>query len=127
MSKILLLEPDSMLGQTYQTALEYKGYSVDWCQDAQTAIQSVDSGLPDLIITELQLALHNGIEFLYELRSYNEWQTIPIMILSNVPALERTLLRVLWQHIRITTYHYKPLTKLHEFLASVEEVLAPVA
>lgn len=125
MSKILLLEPDHMLGHTYSSALEHRGHRVDWCQDAQTAIQTMDRGMPDLIVTELQLALHNGIEFLYEIRSYQEWQRIPVMVLSNVPALERQALDALWQHVRIASYHYKPLTKIHEFMTAVEEILAP--
>lgn len=125
MSKILLLEPSAPLGGTYNSALEFAGHEVAWCTDAQEAIMKVDEDTPDLIIAELQLALHNGIEFLYELRSYKEWQNIPVLILSGVPAVEKQVLNTLWSHLNITGYHYKPLTKLHELLRSIEQILAP--
>lgn len=122
MSRILLLEPDKELGNTYQTVLEFLGHEVAHCHDAQMAIHHVDKQLPDIIITELHLAMHSGVEFLYELRSYTEWQNIPVIVLSSLPAVERETLRALWQQLKISAYHYKPLTKLHELVRSVDEL-----
>jgi len=69
--------------------------------------------------------MHNGIEFLYELRSYTDWQNIPVVVLSHVPYWSGGITVALWQHLRIAAYHYKPLTKLSDLLRSVERVLAP--
>ncbi len=74
---ILIVEPDKILGAATKTAFEAFGCKITWKRSAQTALDSLDDKLPDLIILEIQLGLHNGIEFLYEIRSYPEWQKIP--------------------------------------------------
>ena len=110
--KILLLEPDKILGQIYTKAFEHEGHMTTLYHDAQSAIRGLDKQIPDLIICELQLAGHNGIEFLYELRSYSDWQTLPVMLLSNVPQHESGLPPKQWEHLGIVGYHYKPFTSL---------------
>jgi len=125
MAHILLLEPDTLLGNTYRAALEFSGHTVTLCQDAQAAVHNMDIEAPDIIITELSLAVHNGVEFLYELRSYAEWQNIPVVVLSHTPSVHADVMRVLWQELRIAAYHYKPLTKLADLIRSVEQTLVP--
>jgi two-component system chemotaxis response regulator CheY len=120
MRKILLLEPDTMLGSTYAEALQAKGYKVAWCQDAQGAVDRLNAAKPDVIITELQLAKHNGVEFLYELRSYTDWQKLPVLVLSSVPLKDKVLASALWQNIGVTQYLYKPLAKLEDIIRSVD-------
>ena len=127
MAHILLLEPDNALGRTYQEALEFSGHSVEHCQDAQSAVHSMDVRLPDVIITELELAVHNGIEFLYELRSYAEWQKLPVIVLSHAPAVDTGLMRALWGELNISAYHYKPLTKLKDLVQSIERTAVSAA
>ncbi|HSX23911.1 MAG TPA: response regulator [Candidatus Saccharimonadales bacterium] len=77
---ILLVEPDTVLADTIRAALETAGYLVTWKRSAQTALNSLDETVPDLIILELQLGVHNGIELLYEMNSYPEWQHIPVIV-----------------------------------------------
>lgn len=114
-----------MLGSTYLAALQASGHEVAWCQDAQTAVDALGKTTPELIITELQLAGHNGVEFLYELRSYADWQKLPVIVLSYISQLERGVSVALWEHISITTYLYKPLTKLDDLIRSVDDVVTP--
>jgi DNA-binding response OmpR family regulator len=77
---ILLVEPDRILAETVKTALQAAGYEVTWKRSAQTALNALDDATPGLIILELQLGVHNGIEFLYEVNSYPEWQHIPVIV-----------------------------------------------
>lgn len=74
---VLLVEPDTKLAGMYKTALESAGHKVFWALDAQSAVHLADDSAPDLVVLEIQLTSHSGIEFLYEFRSYNEWQDIP--------------------------------------------------
>jgi len=124
MAKVLLVEPDVLLGQTYSAALKQADHLVTWCQTAQQAIQTIDSKSPDIVILELQLAMHNGIEFLYEFRTYNDWQQVPVIVLSHVLPTLKAMSPVLWDHLHIAAYHYKPLTKLSELTRSVDRVLS---
>jgi DNA-binding response OmpR family regulator len=121
MAKIILLEPNTLLGKAYTGALEQKNHNVVWCPNAQQAIHQTDKHSPDLIITELQLATHNGIEFLYELRSYSDWQKIPVVVLSHVAQTNAGL--KLWENLNIAAYLYKPLAKLRDITATIDHIL----
>lgn len=125
MAHVLLLEPDELLGQTYSTALKQHDHSVSWCHSAQDAIHSADKQIPDVVILELQLAMHNGIEFLYEFRTYKDLQQIPVIVLSHVPPTLKAISPVLWDNMHIAAYHYKPLTRLADLAHTVNRVLAP--
>lgn len=120
---ILLIEPDRLLAETYRRTLKSQGHSVMICASAQTAIYGADEHRPDLVILELQLIGHSGIEFLYEFRSYPDWQAVPVLIFSAVPAGEFTgSWQLLKRELGVRAYLYKPLTSLASLLRSVNDV-----
>lgn len=122
MSHILIIEPDRILADIYRESLTSIGYKVVICSSAQSAITAADATLPDLVILELQLIEHSGIEFLYEFRSYPEWQDIPVIVLSNVPPSEfGDSQEILTNALGVKVYHYKPLTSLRNLMATVNE------
>ncbi len=111
--QILLVEPDTLLAQTYKQTLESAGHEVVVDGTAQGAVLAADLSKPELVILELQLASHGGIEFLYEFRSYPDWQHIPVMVLSHVPPAEFADNWKLLQHeLGVEKYLYKPRTSL---------------
>jgi DNA-binding response OmpR family regulator len=123
MARILLIEPNRILAQIYKDALKEGGYDISVAHDAQNAITTSDKLRPDLIVMEIQLIKHNGVEFLYELRSYPEWQDIPIVVNSIVPPSEFAQNEVLYKEIGINNYLYKPQTSLTELLRTIDNVL----
>lgn len=126
--KIILLEPDKVLADTYRDLLIQAGHRVVMCASAQAAIFAADDLQPDLVIMELQLTGHSGIEFLYEFRSYDDWTDVPVIALTNVPAGEFDgcwdLLR---EQLGVRAYHYKPLTSLRMLLRSVHTLTPQTA
>lgn len=126
MAHILLVEPDAILAQTYVAALQQVGHIVQVCAGAQSAVLTADTMTQlDAVLLELQLVAHSGIEFLYEFRSYVDWQTVPVIILSQVPAAEfSTNWHTLRQQLGISDYLYKPETSLRQLAAAVDQVLA---
>ncbi len=120
--EILIIEPDHVLSKIYKHALEAEGYKVGIAAGAQGAISYLDNHSIDLIIVELQLVEHNGIEFLYEFRSYSEWQNIPIIVHTMVPSnvSERSKLR----GFGVVDYLYKPSCSLKQLVSAVEEFTA---
>lgn len=117
MSHVLLIEPDRVLAATYKEALVHAGFSVTPCASAQAAIFAADQLQPDLVIMELQLVEHSGVEFLYEFRSYPEWQSVPIIIHSQVPPAEFSgNLSGLKESLGVNFYLYKPLATLKDLL-----------
>src|ERR1044072_8884479 len=88
MSRGLIIEPDRMLAQTYGQALENASHEVLLASGAQAGMRPAEEFQPDLVVLELQLIAHSGIEFLYEFRSYSEWQNLPVLVHSQVPPAE---------------------------------------
>lgn len=122
MAQVLLIEPDRLLARTYFEALTAVGHSVQICATAQTAIFCADDIKPDVVLLELQLVAHSGIEFLYEFRSYPDWQSIPVIVSTNVPAGEFAgSWKLLRDQLGVSQYLYKPLTNLKKILSTVNE------
>lgn len=123
MAQILLVEPDSILAKTYAASLTQRGHHILRAQDAQSAINATDAVTPDCIVLEIQLPHHNGIEFLYELRSHADWQTIPVIILSQV-ALDRIGLdKDKMKELGVVGFCYKPETSLTMLNMLVEDIV----
>jgi twitching motility two-component system response regulator PilH len=121
MAQLLLIEPDALLARTYKTALEMAGYTVYACVSAQTAVSAADKACPDIVVMELQLVAHNGVEFLYEFRSYPEWQNVPVVILTHVSAGEFAgSWQLLTGELNVGAYLYKPHTNLKKLVRTVE-------
>jgi DNA-binding response OmpR family regulator len=124
MARLLIVEPDVRLAAVYARALE-RQHDVSAATTAQEAILQADGIKPDLVLLELQLSSHSGIEFLYEFRSYADWRSVPVIILSSVPpsglAASQKLLH---DRLGVVAYHYKPRTSLQVLLHAVENALA---
>lgn len=125
MASVLLVEPDHSLALAYARALETVGHAVHMSSSAQTALEAADEVNPDIVLLELQLVAHSGVEFLYEFRSYADWQDIPVIILSKVPPAEfNQCIRMMKDHLGITAYCYKPQTDLSRILHEVNLALS---
>ena len=123
MVKILLLETDHLLAKNLRQFLKNSGYEVDWQVDPQAAIESADTVPPDAIVLDLMLAQHSGIEFLYEFRSYPEWQNLPVIIFSNIAAEEVSGCLEAFEQLNVSAYHYKLTTSLAKLADSVDRSL----
>lgn len=116
---ILLIEPDAVLAATYITALEAMEHTVAYAHTAQQAVILADEHKPSLVILEPQMARHNGIEFLYEFKSYPEWQRISVIILSSLPPKELEKLSVLRSQLSVVEVLGKSKTSLADLCAAV--------
>jgi CheY-like chemotaxis protein len=120
---ILLIEPNRILARTYQTALERQGHSVAIIGHAQQAVDRADEHMPDVVVLDLQLPGHSGVEFLYEFRSYPEWQHIPIVLHTFVPPPSLEAQLPLLEQLNVVEYLYKPATSLQKLLRAVSEAV----
>lgn len=123
---ILIVEPDIRLGRTYADGLRARGYSVAHSTTAQDAVCEADAQQPDVVVLEIQLTKHSGIEFLYEFRSYADWQPVPVVVVSHVPPQEFAASSdILNRRLGVQAYHYKPQTSLRTLLHAVDRALQP--
>ncbi len=79
--RVLLIEPDVVLKRAYGAGLRRAGHRVMSAVTAQQAVQAADRHRPDVVVLNLELARHNGVEFLYEFKSYAEWRNVPVVLL----------------------------------------------
>jgi DNA-binding response OmpR family regulator len=117
---ILFIEPDHILGNIYKDYFISKGFKVLVCNDGQRAINTIDKEKPDIIILELQLTAHNGFEFLYELRSYTEWFSIPVIVNTLIPKSRTKLDESSLKGLGVVGYLYKPATSLEKLSSYIE-------
>lgn len=124
MTHVLILEPDKLLAQTYQQAFEQAGYDSSYVSSGQAAVDAADETTPDIIVLELQLPAHNGLEFLYEFRSYTDWQNVPVIVNTNIPLSNiGSTEEGLYNELGIRAWHYKPETSLQLLIRSAGEEL----
>ena len=127
MSQVLLIESDRLIAANVLKMLKKAGHEVNWQVDPQAALDSADEQLPGVIIVDLILAGRGGIEFLYEFRSYPDWQEVPIVVFSSLSAEELKEALRGFEHLNVNAYHYKPSTTLSELTATVRRILQPAA
>ena len=125
MSHVLYIDPDTALTRTYARALRHIGHSVAYAATAQEALVCAEERQPDVIVLELQLVAHDGIEFLHEFRSYQEWLNVPVIVVTHMPP-ERLLMvaPALKRDFGVQDCLYKPETSLERLLAQINKVAA---
>lgn len=104
---ILLVEDDRFLGDLYAKTFDEAGYAVHRAYDAQSAVDILDEYGCDLIVLDLMLPAHNGVEVLQEIQSYSDWQDLPVLIVSaQQPSAEFNEQH--WAKYGVKEYIYKP-------------------
>ena len=123
---VLLVEPDKLQARAIAGVLECNGYTVAHAVSAQAAVHTADEQMPDVVVLELQLPRHNGIEFLYEFRSYTEWLHIPVVLYTFVPERELEAAVALRAELGVAEVLYKPAVTLMQLAAAIRAAV-PVA
>lgn len=121
--QVLLIEPDQLLADTYCAVLEKAGHRVACARSAQQAVYTADEQMPDVIVLEPQLPRHNGIEFLYELKSYTEWQHVPVIILTSLTPAAFELSPVLRTQLGVVSVLGKSRTSLERLCQEVTKLV----
>ena len=76
---ILLIEDDAQIRRFLRAALDAEGYRLQESVTAEEGLAQAQSRQPDLILLDLGLPDHDGLEVI---RSVREWGKIPILVLS---------------------------------------------
>jgi CheY-like chemotaxis protein len=111
------------LVRTFALSLGLAGHRVDWRPAAQQAIEAADARTPDMVVLELLLAAHSGIEFLYEFRSYSDFREVPVLVLTDVPPGELAGHQAMLRRLRVSACCYKPGLGLRQLSEHVESLI----
>lgn len=82
MPKILLIEDDYWLAQSYMRVLS--SHSCQHVVDAQAAMDIVDGTLPDVILADVMLEWGTVIDLFHELQSHGDTANIPIVVCTGI-------------------------------------------
>jgi DNA-binding response OmpR family regulator len=106
-SKILIVDDDEGVTQTFARMLRLEGYQVRTAVSAETGLVEANEGHPDAIILDLRMPLVDGLGFLRRLRAYDDQRLVPVAIVTGDYFLDdsvSTELRELGAELR-----FKPL------------------
>ncbi|HSY29674.1 MAG TPA: response regulator [Burkholderiaceae bacterium] len=78
--RLLLVEDDSMIGESVRKGLRQDGFIIDWVQDGRSAESALECGTYDLLLLDLGLPRKSGLEVLKSLRQRRN--PIPVLILT---------------------------------------------
>ena len=84
MTKIAIIEDDSVISQMYRMKFEADGFDVQIANNGRDGVELVKEQVPDIVLLDLQMPIMNGDEALKKIRSENWGKTVPVMILTNL-------------------------------------------
>lgn len=115
--KILIIEPNVAARAALTEA--FVDHSTTVVSTAQDAVAVANETEFSVILLELSLKGHSGMEFLYEFRSYADWATVPVIVYTSIQLESDILESDTWKALNVR-YAYKPDTSLAQLISIVE-------
>ena len=78
--RVLLVEDDTMIGESIRKGLQHEGYVVDWVQDGRAGEIAIESEPYALVLLDLGLPRKDGLAVLAGLRGRKD--RVPVLILT---------------------------------------------
>jgi DNA-binding response OmpR family regulator len=121
-ARILILDDDLAVGQTFARMLRLDGHEVSTFETASTALEAAERLVPDALILDMRLTGPGGLEFLRSLRANARFQTVPVGVVTGDYFLKDEVLAELGA--LGATVRYKPLW-MADLSALAETLLDP--
>ena len=115
--RILLVEDDTMIGDSVRSALKHEGFAVDWVRDGRAAQTTLATERFDLVLLDLGLPQVSGLDVLRALRTQKD--ATPVII---VTARDDLASRVAGLDAGADDYLVKPF-ELEELTARMRAVI----
>jgi DNA-binding response OmpR family regulator len=84
MTKIAIIEDDSVISQMYRMKFEADGFEVQIANNGRDGIELVKTLSPDIVLLDMQMPIMNGDEALKHIRSEEWGKNVPVMVLTNL-------------------------------------------
>jgi CheY-like chemotaxis protein len=79
---LLLVDDDRDMRNLLRQALERDGCFIVEADDGLAALDALKAHRPDLILLDLEMPRMDGLTFAHEVRAHEDWQTIPIIVIT---------------------------------------------
>jgi CheY-like chemotaxis protein len=80
MKKILIVDDEEVIRMLYSEELEEEGYEVITADSGHGLIEMIGREKPDLIILDIKMAEHDGLDLLQDIRK--DFYNIPVILCS---------------------------------------------
>ena len=84
MAKILIVEDDPLIMRLYQKIFVLEGFEVVQAANGEEGLEKAKSVMPTLIVLDIMMPKMNGLELLMKLKSDDQTQKIPVVMLTNL-------------------------------------------
>lgn len=84
MTKIAIIEDDTVINQMYRMKFEVAGFEVATASDGEAGVALVEKFKPDIILLDLQMPHVDGAEALERIRNKPNSKLTPVIILTNL-------------------------------------------
>ncbi len=94
---ILMVEDEEDIAFLIRFLLERNGYQVEHAADGKQALERITldkRNAPDLVLLDIMLPYHDGLEVLAQLRAQPDWESVPVLMLT-AKAREADIIRAL--------------------------------
>jgi CheY-like chemotaxis protein len=81
---VLVVEDDQSLRVVIRMILENAGYEVSEARNGRAALESIETGRPDVILADMRMPIMNGVELVNHLRSDAKTASIPVVLMSGL-------------------------------------------
>jgi len=90
-AKILIVDDDEGVTQTFARMLRLEGYQVRTAVSAETGLREAEHSHPDAIILDLRMPLCDGLGFLRQLRAHDDQRKTPVAIVTGDYFLDEAI------------------------------------
>lgn len=88
MTKILIVDDESILRKMYQVKFQNNGFEVDTAQNGAEVFERLAVSRPDIILLDVMMPKIDGFEVLARLKANQDFKNIPVVLLTNLSASE---------------------------------------
>jgi two-component system response regulator MprA len=87
-ARILIVDDDETVVQTFAKALSLEGYEVRVATSPLVGLQEIVEAPPDAILLDLRMPFVNGLGFLYRLRAQTAHRHTPVAIITGDSCID---------------------------------------
>ncbi len=120
---ILTIEDDPAAREMIRRMLETQGWKVNEAENGRVALQKMEHSLPHLIILDLMMPEMDGFEFISVIRKKQEWQHIPVVVVTAKEITNSDRERL---NGYVKTIFQKGTYQREELLSEIRDLLTPL-
>lgn len=120
MTKIAIVEDDTLINQMYRMKFESEGFDVQVADNGKSGLEMIQTFQPNLVLLDLQMPEMTGDQVLKSMREQEWGKNTPVIILTNTGVEESP--KVL-KELNVLSYFVKAELTPSQVVAKAKEAL----